>query len=328
MKYNFISLLNDRQNKIIYDKNLRQITWSITSAILLQQMIYWSERKKWQEFYKFRTKCSHPLYEEGDSWCEELWFDEYEFDTALKNIWYKLWKTKNKISKKNALIIYRYSKEKLTYYNLNKEVLNDKLSTLLEFQNLELYKNDKISDSNSVLKNETLIITETTTETTTENLKNNKKDLENIYQDYYSYAIYIEAKHRNKTRSIKLLQKAIENVWIENVKLAIKNYQQTEEVKYIRSLDKFLNLNWKKEWAYYEDFIDIEKEEDINEIDYNKISEEKFRILIEKNGRGIVKNVLRPIFTDLLEEQQQMMKRVFKEIIEKEVKEISNYYFT
>jgi hypothetical protein len=46
MEYNLISLLNDRKNKIVYDKNLRKITGSLTSSILLQQIIYWNEKNK------------------------------------------------------------------------------------------------------------------------------------------------------------------------------------------------------------------------------------------------------------------------------------------
>lgn len=134
---NFIDMFNQREHCIIYDKRLALLTWSINSAILLQQIIYW-HWKQWWTFYKFTNKCSHRLYKSWDSWCEELWFTVREFETAIKMIWFKLWKNKNEIEKDSAPVIYYTDSDRVTYYTLNVDILN-KLLNVIYLVNADLW---------------------------------------------------------------------------------------------------------------------------------------------------------------------------------------------
>lgn len=171
MRYNLINFLNDRENKVIYDKNLRKITWSLTSAILLQQCIYWSEKNKWNKFFKFIEPCNHELYKEWDSWCEELWFSKKEFNWAIKKIWFKLWKNnKNEISKEEAIIIYYTDSSRVTWYSINYDLLNKLLNGIYlvsDKRSLSIVS-DKRELTTVSDKRWFTINTETTTETTAE----------------------------------------------------------------------------------------------------------------------------------------------------------------
>lgn len=78
---------NKDENIIIYRKELRHLTGSVKSALLMGQLEYWFSRPKVQNcFYKFLSPCGSHLYKPGDSWTEELGFTEDEFNTAFDKI--------------------------------------------------------------------------------------------------------------------------------------------------------------------------------------------------------------------------------------------------
>ena len=85
-------LLPFLQNKIPYVKELRPITGSVTSCILMMQLDYWfllevkGKFPYYKGFYKFMEPCNHPMYKEGDSWREELEFSSKEFRNAFDHI--------------------------------------------------------------------------------------------------------------------------------------------------------------------------------------------------------------------------------------------------
>lgn len=72
--------------KIIpYVKELREITGSVLSAILMQQLDYWFHLRP-DGFYKFLSPCDNPLCKQGETWTEELGFSRKEFWTAFDKI--------------------------------------------------------------------------------------------------------------------------------------------------------------------------------------------------------------------------------------------------
>lgn len=137
-----ISAVFGKKRAIIYRPELRAITGSVTGIILLSQMVYWWNKNHKKKFYKFKEECSHKKYKKGDSWCEELGFSVKEFDTAIKQIGFKLGKTKNRIKKEDALIIYYRDSDMVSWYMLNEELLSKCL--LARYQ-----EDNKMSDSNS-----------------------------------------------------------------------------------------------------------------------------------------------------------------------------------
>jgi len=125
-----LDILADDGSLIPYRKMLNKITGSVLSTILLQQIIFlWKVFGK-KRFYRFAEPCEHEKYEEGKSWCEELGFTRDEFNAAMKRIGFKMGKTKNKITKDEALVIYYKTSEQITYYELSVDVLLKKLKEL------------------------------------------------------------------------------------------------------------------------------------------------------------------------------------------------------
>ena len=94
-----LKILADDPNLTIYRPSLRQLTGSVTSAILFNQILYRWKKKKGKSFYKFKVPPKKregetgeqylervKPYKEGDSWCEELGFSRSEFDNAIKKM--------------------------------------------------------------------------------------------------------------------------------------------------------------------------------------------------------------------------------------------------
>lgn len=88
----YLSLLAEDKHVIAYRPKFAALTDSAMSAILLQQMIHRWKKQQGEAFYKFKQACQHERYREGDSWCEELEWNAYEFDQALKVIGTKVTK--------------------------------------------------------------------------------------------------------------------------------------------------------------------------------------------------------------------------------------------
>lgn len=123
-----VEILRDDKNVISYRPRLNALTGSVTATILLQQMIH---RYKGEAFYKFMEPCSHPRYREGDSWCEELGFTRSEFIRARDKIATKI---RRGVSKKeafdNSFVIYWTDSNRMTFYEVNEELLDNALSGL------------------------------------------------------------------------------------------------------------------------------------------------------------------------------------------------------
>lgn len=76
-------LIADDRRAVSYRPRFARLVGSVLGAILLQQMIYWWDNNGEKPFFKFKEPCQNKEYRPGDSWCEELGFTRYEFDTTL-----------------------------------------------------------------------------------------------------------------------------------------------------------------------------------------------------------------------------------------------------
>lgn len=137
-----LEILAEDKSLITYRPRMNRITGSVTSTILLQQILYWHKKNDGKPFYKFKEPCGHTLYKEGDSWCEELGFSRSEFDIALSNLAVK----RNKGNKDNlpdAFIYYWITPDRITYYTVNEEYLFSKILPLYVTQEPALGKDEK-----------------------------------------------------------------------------------------------------------------------------------------------------------------------------------------
>lgn len=125
---NYLKSIATQRNTIPYRKELNQITGGIIGSILLQQMMYWYEINEEKEFYKFIKPCKHPLYQSGDSWTEELGLSEKQYNTARKQL------------EKEELVSHRTDHNRVTWYKINEEKLNEKMNEIN-------WKNNKKKDN-------------------------------------------------------------------------------------------------------------------------------------------------------------------------------------
>ena len=128
------SHINDKQ-MIPFIKKYLDITGSYLGSLLLKQCMYWSAKKEHGVFYKFISPCDHSLYKEGDSWEEETWGTARQIGRALDKFSVKLTKSVKREDNPNA-ILYRWTKENCTYYELNRSYLS-KVLTLLDHPDYE-----------------------------------------------------------------------------------------------------------------------------------------------------------------------------------------------
>lgn len=156
-KIDILGIIADDRSLITYRPALNKITGSVLSTILLQQALYWWKKSGKKRFYKFKDKCNHALYIEGDSWCEELGFTLREFDSALKRIGFKLGKTDNKIKKEEAFIIYFRDSQDVTWYDINAGYLQKSINCIY-------LVNDKSAFTKETTNPHLLIKTETKTD--------------------------------------------------------------------------------------------------------------------------------------------------------------------
>lgn len=138
-----IQALAEDRKKITYRPSFAKITGSVLGAILLQQVLYWTEEKGGQ-FYKFMQPCEHPKYKEGDSWSEELVFTRYELKAAFKAIGTKStagvskkelmsvkepdFDEKGVLKNATNLVIYWTDSSRITWFWLNTELLGKAVS--------------------------------------------------------------------------------------------------------------------------------------------------------------------------------------------------------
>ena len=123
-RVNMVDVMEDQSHAKIYLPAYNLITGGTLSTILLLQAVYWWGKSGKKKFYKFKDECKHPLYVEGDSWCEELGWTKFEFDGAIKEIGFKLGKTQNKIKEEEAFIIYYKDPQGVTWYDIRAEYLD------------------------------------------------------------------------------------------------------------------------------------------------------------------------------------------------------------
>jgi hypothetical protein len=125
------TIIADDVTKISYRPLWRYIAGSVTSAILLQQMLYWWRKMNQKAFYKFTAPCNHEDYKEGDSWLEELGFKRAEFEGARNKIAKRI---KTGDSKMDALehypVVYWNDCDRRTWYEFNEELLEECLQWL------------------------------------------------------------------------------------------------------------------------------------------------------------------------------------------------------
>jgi len=179
----FIDIIADDKNLIVYRPKLKKICKSVNSIILLQQIMYWWKISKEKKFYKFKDSCDHKLYREGDSWCEELGFTKAEFDNALKNIAYK----KGKISKvkefkkqEEAFIVFYTDANRLTWYDINKNLLNKSIKLIYK----ENKESEFIRENKKVDLQDSKTTTNITSKITNSFSKEKEKDFSNpSYKD-------------------------------------------------------------------------------------------------------------------------------------------------
>ncbi|RXG63467.1 hypothetical protein ES695_17140, partial [Candidatus Atribacteria bacterium 1244-E10-H5-B2] len=157
LKVDILRIIAEDRSLVNYRGSLNKITGSVLSTILLQQVLYWWEKNGRKKFYKFRDKCDHALYVEGDSWCEELYFTGREFDTAIKRIGFKLGKTENNIKKEESFIIYFRDSQGVTWYDINVNYAEERLT-----------RNYLVINKSAITKKLTNPQLVTNTETTTE----------------------------------------------------------------------------------------------------------------------------------------------------------------
>lgn len=115
------------KNIIPYRKELNKISGGALESIFLVQILYWFEQSG-GEFYKFREPCEHELYKEGDSWTEELGFSVKTIDRMIKKF------------KEKGFISTRKTINRLTFYRVNVEVINECLSSIYEIKNIKAKK--------------------------------------------------------------------------------------------------------------------------------------------------------------------------------------------
>lgn len=117
-------MFGSMRKRIPYDKYIATLTGSVTSSLLLQQMIYWWSKQGMKPFFKFNKPCDNRFYRKGDSWTEELGFNITKFRNARDKICTKV-KTSNEIEsllerdETNTCFISYTDKDNLTWFHIN-----------------------------------------------------------------------------------------------------------------------------------------------------------------------------------------------------------------
>jgi len=115
-------------NTVVVRPYMNNITGGFLSSAIFERILFFS--RKYEKVWIFATPSKNKDYQEGKSWCEVFNISLLQFNTALKKFAFKLGKTKNKISKEEALVIYYRGKDNKTYYSVNWEVYHRKLAEI------------------------------------------------------------------------------------------------------------------------------------------------------------------------------------------------------
>ena len=108
---------------ILYRPQFNSFTGSPLATILLSQVAYWWDKSGAKPFYKFKEPCNHKMYKKGDSWCEELGFTRRLFDSALRFL------------EEAGIVSHRTDQSRLTWYSVDMQMLNTKLTDMLTNEN-------------------------------------------------------------------------------------------------------------------------------------------------------------------------------------------------
>jgi len=151
-----LQILAKDKEVLIYRKELKHITYSVTATILLQQIIYWWQKNGKKEFYKFIEPAKHNLYRDGDSWTEELGFSKKEFQIAFKKL------------ENLGVVKKRITRDRVTFYSLSEDKLLKKLDEVYgSGAKCQKERSKNTKGSGAKCQKERSTTTETTTETTT-----------------------------------------------------------------------------------------------------------------------------------------------------------------
>ena len=81
----YTNLLSHDKKIIIYRPELNKITGNPLATIMLCQVIYWSSKYEYQEFYKNIYRSNKTARKNNQSsWMEELGFNRYQTEKAIK----------------------------------------------------------------------------------------------------------------------------------------------------------------------------------------------------------------------------------------------------
>jgi len=166
-------------HSIPYRKELNKVTGSIIASLVLQQFIYWDSKNGNREFYKFIEPCDNELYNDGDSWTEELGISKKQFTNAVK------------ILQQKGVVSKRINMMRTTYYKLHHGPLEQLLKEAYISDEKELMGESKSNLDYSKNCNNT----ETTTETTT--------DIEPKQKNEFSFSLKRNTQYENLTEQYK-----------------------------------------------------------------------------------------------------------------------------
>jgi len=186
------------ERPIAYQPIYAKITGSITSGILLSQIVYWWHTMREDEFYKT-----------DEEWCDELSMGLYELKSAKK-----------RLQEMGIITLTRKGVPAKTYYELDEEILITLITSYGKNPQLDVGKTTNKSEEKPTT---ITIYTENTTETTTEN--NSKAELcdnsINSLMDIFYQKINPMLNFGNKTER-KALQEMIDKFGYEKVRNSIE----------------------------------------------------------------------------------------------------------
>jgi len=233
-----IKLIAQDRDLIIYRPNLRKITGSVLSTIVLQQILYWWNKNGEKPFYKFLAPCSHSAYRKGDSWTEELGLSEAEFRTAIRNIGFKKGKIKKGIqNEEDALIIYYKDHQGFTWYDVNIEKLEQDMLSYLVTEECSVTKESKDSSVTKKLNNPQL----PTTSETTSYITDQRIELNN------SINVFPKKRRKRKSQKTSMKDKVNERVKNKNIKPSASDKNTPKKVKYETVCNLHLIEVWNKQ---------------------------------------------------------------------------------
>ena len=218
---NIIDILSNDTTMIPYRKELNSITGGVKNTLLLTQALYWWNVNGRKPFYKFIEPCNHPMYKEGDSWCEELGYTKRELCGSM-----------NKLVEL-GIMIKKTDNSRITYHEVNEEKLKSSIEQIVTLKSTKcsLLKSTKCSLPT---------YTENTTENTTlsenqlfleiENTSKTKFNYQEVFDYYTSFSNLV--KHRSLTQEMKVaIDKFIKQTssTVDDIKKVIERHSKVVE---------------------------------------------------------------------------------------------------